>query len=53
MRFRAFVHGVIGMRPGDTRLLVVPPQLAYGDRGVPDLLPPGATLVFRVRRLEG
>jgi FKBP-type peptidyl-prolyl cis-trans isomerase FkpA len=38
--------GVIGMRPGGKRLVRLPSSLAYGDRGVEDVVPPGAGLIF-------
>jgi FKBP-type peptidyl-prolyl cis-trans isomerase len=41
-------EGLIGLRVGGKRRLKVPPDLAYGDKGVPGLIPPGATLVFQV-----
>jgi FKBP-type peptidyl-prolyl cis-trans isomerase FkpA len=45
-----FIEGVTGMRPGESRLIIIPPQLGYGERGAPDV-PPGSTLVFRVKRV--
>lgn len=41
-------QGVEGMLIGETRELVIPPELGYGDRGAGDAIPPGATLVFEV-----
>jgi peptidylprolyl isomerase len=38
--------GVIGMKPGDKRLLRVPPRLAYGAGGVEGVVPPNAGLIF-------
>ncbi|KAL5976594.1 hypothetical protein ACLOJK_020927 [Asimina triloba] len=35
--------GVLGMRVGGQRLLIVPPQLAYGSKGVQEI-PPNATI---------
>jgi FKBP-type peptidyl-prolyl cis-trans isomerase FkpA len=41
-------EGVLGMRAGGARRLVVPPHLAYGSGGVPGAIPRNATLVFQI-----
>ena len=38
--------GVEGMRVGGRRRLVIPPHLAYGDRGAGAVIKPGETLIF-------
>lgn len=43
--------GLLGMRVGGRRTIVVPAPLAYGEEGVPGLVPPGATLLFEVELL--
>ncbi len=41
-------QGVQGMKVGGRRRLVIPPHLAYGDRGAGAVIAPGETLIFVV-----
>ena len=41
-------QGVEGMKVGETRVLTIPSDLAYGASGIPGVIPGGATLVFEV-----
>ena len=40
--------GVQGMKVGGRRRLVIPPHLAYGDRGAGGVIAPGESLIFVV-----
>lgn len=41
-------QGVAGMKIGGMRKLTIPPDLGYGERGAGGVIPPKATLVFKV-----
>jgi FKBP-type peptidyl-prolyl cis-trans isomerase len=44
--------GLIGIKPGGRRELIIPPNLAYGPQGQPPTIPGNATLVFIVDALS-
>jgi len=46
-----FSQGVIGMRVGGIRRVIIPPSLGYGSQGSPPRIPGNATLVFEIELL--
>lgn len=45
-------EGVAGMKAGGTRVLTIPPNMAYGRSGAGGVIPPNATLLFDIELLD-
>jgi peptidylprolyl isomerase len=49
---KGFELGLMGMKPGGKRTIIIPPELGYGPTGRGKDIPPNATLRFEVEALS-
>lgn len=49
---KGWEEGVPGMKIGEKRTLVIPPEKGYGERGAGDAIPANATLLFEVEMIK-
>uniref|UniRef100_A0A7N6C3D8 peptidylprolyl isomerase n=1 Tax=Anabas testudineus TaxID=64144 RepID=A0A7N6C3D8_ANATE len=43
---KGWEEGMLGMKKAGSRLIIIPPNLAYGSKGVPNCIPANSTLIF-------
>ena len=49
---KGYDEGLAKLRVGDHAILVIPGKLAYGPKGIPDVIPPDATLIFIIEVVD-
>ncbi len=45
-------EALLSMRVGERKLVIIPPELAYGERGVENIIPPNSFLVFELELVQ-
>ena len=47
-----FEQAIIGTKKGTVRKVIIPPELAYGKKGVKDIIPANAVLIFEFKVID-
>lgn len=49
---KGYDEGLSKLRVGDQAILVIPGKLGYGPAGIPNVIPPDATLIFIIEVVD-
>ena len=49
---KGYDEGLAKLHVGDHAILMIPGKLAYGPKGIPDVIPPDATLIFIIEVVD-
>ena len=49
---KGYDEGLAKLRVGDQAILVIPGNLAYGPKGIPNVIPPDSTLIFIIEVVD-
>lgn len=49
---KGWEDGIVDMKTGGRRRLIIPPELGYGTNGAGQVIPPGATLLYEIELID-
>ncbi|MDZ4081889.1 MAG: FKBP-type peptidyl-prolyl cis-trans isomerase [Bdellovibrionales bacterium] len=52
LHIKGWEDGIVDMKTGGRRRLIIPPELGYGANGAGQVIPPGATLLYEIELID-